>query len=103
MSDVRSEGLLKYRVFKQPLDADGSRPSLEEELAPGTFFVLRQQDVFGPSALYGYAHSIMTLLEGISTFEVEFDDMQVKMLRSLSDAVIELAERWQMTRKKLPD
>jgi len=83
--------MAKYRVFKQ-----------DEELEPGSFFVLRRQDVVGAQALYGYAHLLQSLVEADTIFGF-MDPIERDRLTGMADDVFEIAGKWSAATKKVPD
>lgn len=83
----------KYTVRK----ADG------EMLAPGTFFVIRQSDMFAVSGLWSYAHALASVLDLADSRPVLTEDEYIK-LRSAADRASELAAVWQSVKAgRLPD
>lgn len=82
-------------------------PDIEyyEELEPGTYFVIREQDVFAPAALFGYAHLLQSSVE-LGTLPGRpspFTPDEVIRLRDLADNLVELAAAWQKSPKKVCD
>lgn len=79
--------------------------SAAEELALQDVFVIRAQDVFGPAALFGYAHLIQSNLEinklpgRPSPLSVE----EIERLADLADTLTSVALDWQTRSKKIPD
>jgi hypothetical protein len=98
----------KYVVFKR---ADFDRFVMTAGL-PKTFripeplesFVLRPQDTFAASAIYGYAHLLQSGLEldAIRSGAVFTDDERAR-LKDLADQVHNLANEWQGLATKVPD
>lgn len=73
-------------------------------LDSGTFFVIREQDVFGPQALYGYCHLIQSSLEVDSLpGRATFNSPERSRLSRLADYLHTLAGRWARSPKKVPD
>jgi hypothetical protein len=101
----------KYAVFKWDDWAHYLETHPEWEVNPlpepigGSHFTIRDQDVFGAQALFGYAHIIQTGLEldalpGRSVFTVE----EREHLAATVDRLSSLAQHWQRhTNKKIPD
>lgn len=85
----------KYKVVKSD---DG------EELKPGTYFVIRDTDVFGSQALYGYAHLILAALELDSLPDKSFFGLDERTrLELYVDDLSLLASYWLTRSKKIPD
>lgn len=85
----------KYRVTKS-----GS----QEELEPESYFVIRDTDVFGAQALYGYAHLIQAALElDALPGRAFFSDIERIRLQQQADGLAALAGDWLTRSKKIPD
>lgn len=80
----------KYKVLKDGADLSGSS------------FVIREQDLFGPQALWGYVHVLNTALE-LDTLRPCFTPAERENLTDMADAVSLLAQKWQQSPKKIPD
>lgn len=85
----------KYRVVKA---------GDQEELAPGSFFVIRDTDVFGAQSIYGYAHIILAALELDDLPQREFFSQDERArLEAYADELAGLASAWLTRAKKIPD
>lgn len=74
-----------------------------EVLESDSYFVIRQQDVFGAAALYGYAHLCQTGLE-LARQRGGFTDEECSRLESQAEELSELAFQWQQRGgTKVPD
>jgi len=94
VSVVRSEDQVepvpKY-VVRRVL-SDGSSG---DQLEPGTFFVLRSSDLFGPATLWAYAAAISLAIEFSRTRPGSLSATQVERLEALEEMVSDLAVEWQ--------
>jgi hypothetical protein len=94
VSTVRSadqvEPVAKYAVRR--VLSDGSSG---EQLEPGTFFVLRSSDLFGPATLWAYAAAIATQIEFSRTRPGSLSPDEVEHLEALEEMVSDLAVTWQ--------
>ncbi len=74
-------------------------------LPANSFFVLRDGDVFGPAALFGYAHVIQSNLEisRLPDRPTPLTDEEAARLTDLADSITSLALSWQASTKKIPD
>lgn len=94
----------KYVVGKINPEMDADTPG--EVLDPGTFFVLRQSDVFATGALFAYASSIQTALELEASMPDDislFTSQQREDLSLYADKITRIAVAWTKTEKKIPD
>jgi hypothetical protein len=73
-----------------------------EYLEPGTYFVIRSQDMFGIAGLYAYASQIQTVLEMASTRPI-LSAAEHQHLTEVADYVADLARQWQELQTKVPD
>lgn len=108
MPGVRTRGDVmtmaqKYYVLKA--DEVGDEALEDVALAEGTYFVIRDQDVFGAASLFGYAHLIQTTLELDRARDHEvLDDVERARLSTLADDLVSLALDWQIRGgTKVPD
>lgn len=85
----------KYQVFKSTGDE-------YEQLEPGSYFVIRRQDVFGAQALHGYAHLIVSAVE-LDSIHSFLTPKERHRLEVQADDVSELASKWMTGDKKIPD
>lgn len=68
----------------------------QEAVIPGDYFVIREQDVFGPAGLHAYAANIRTFLEVADTTGfLMLDPEDIHCLETLADALHETALSWQ--------
>lgn len=86
----------KYLVFRA-----GDPEPLEE----GTYFVVRSTDIFASAGLYGYAHSIQSMLEVDALPERQFlQSGEREYLESLADDLFQVGLAWnQAASRKIPD
>lgn len=93
----------KYQVQRVFEDAAGTTQSVPTD--PETFFVLRRSDVFAAQALFGYAHTIQSVLEidGLPGRSASLTPEEANRLRELADYVFDLAVTWSRQATKLPD
>ena len=87
------EGVNKYRAVKMEDN---------EELEPGSFFVIRRQDVVGAQTLYAYAHLLQSLIEADTIYGF-MDSADRERLALAADDVCGLADKWRAAQKKIPD
>lgn len=74
-----------------------------EVLAPGTYFVIKQSDLFAVSGLWSYAHALATVLDLADTRDILTQD-EYEGLRNAADRASVLATVWQQaTSRKLPN
>lgn len=84
----------KYIVRKQ----DG------QILEPGSYFVIRDTDLFSAPGLWAYAQAIMTIVEMSNTREGILTDEEREHMKSVMDVAATLASAWQQAGKgRLPD
>lgn len=81
----------KYRVYDQ-----------EGNEVAGDVFVLRDQDVFGASVLWSYAHTVQTALE-LDALQGVFTAEQRARFTQLARDLANRAQMWQRTESKIPD
>lgn len=78
-----------------------------DALPPGSFFVLRQQDIFAVQAIWGYVNALRTGAELIGFWPIRPTSISVatsRQLNELADELSELAQTWQETNsRKVPD
>jgi hypothetical protein len=74
----------------------------DHRLKPGTFFVIRSQDMFGIAGLYAYASQIQTILELNQTRPI-LTPVEQDHLQGVADYVADLARQWQEQQTKVPD
>jgi hypothetical protein len=88
----------KYAVYE--IEDGGALP-------PGSFFVLRQQDIFAVQAIWGYVNALRTGAELIGFGRMGQNPISVatsRQLNELADELSELAQTWQETNsRKVPD
>lgn len=68
-------------------------------------FVLRPQDIFGPAALWSYAHLLQTATELGLMRPDTFAESELERLDEASHEIAALAEQWQRRgeNRKVPD
>ena len=91
-----SETESKYIVFRA-----GDLEPLEE----GTYFVVRSSDIFASAGIYGYAHSIQSMLEVDALPERQFlRSGEREYLESMADDLFQIGLAWnQAASRKIPD
>lgn len=83
----------KYTVRKR----DGS------VLEPGTYFVIKDTDLFSAAGLWAYAHAITTIIEMSDTREI-LSEEERETLKAVMDVAATRAAAWQRGGKgRLPD
>lgn len=95
----------KYVVLKVedvPTDVLHAWKAEGKALDEGSFFVIRDTDVFGPAALFGYAHILQTVVE-LNRLRPSFTPEEADYLSETGDALVSLALRWQQSSGKVPD
>ena len=88
-----------YADLLMAMDERGDHTSsvqAQQSVLAGDYFVIREQDVFGPSGLHAYAANIRTTLEVMEVTGLGMlSDEQIHCLEELSDALHETALAWQ--------
>lgn len=94
MADTESQQ--KYLVF---------RAGEPEPLPEGSYFVVRSSDIFASAGIYGYAHSIQSMLEVDALPGRSFlGDAERAYLESMADALFQVGLLWnQEQARKIPD
>jgi hypothetical protein len=72
-------------------------------LEPRSFFVLRRQDIFAANVLEMYAGQIVNLVEACDLVQRPLPEFTVKYLARVADGVMELANEWMDSPRKVPD
>lgn len=99
----------KYQLIKNGLarvgeDADGASV-VEfdgEVLDPGTYWVLREEDVLGAASLWAYVHNGRMLLD-MDVKYMLLSAEQREHLESVIDTAATMAAQWEQTFQKIPD
>jgi hypothetical protein len=74
-----------------------------EILAPGTYFVIKESDLFAVSGLWSYAHALATVMD-LADSRPLLTPEEYDRLRDTQDTVSRLAAIWQQAKsRKLPD
>lgn len=91
-----SESQSKYVVF---------RAGDPEPLDEGSYFVVRSSDIFASAGIYGYAHSIQSMLEVDALPERQFlRSGEREYLESMADDLFQIGLAWnQAASRKIPD
>ncbi len=81
------------------------RAGESEPLPEGTYFVVRSSDIFASSGVYGYAHTIQSMLEVDALPDRSFlADSERAYLESLADDLFQIGLLWnQEQARKIPD
>jgi hypothetical protein len=102
--DPQKYVVLKREDYDTLIEGEIRHDLLPATIDPATVFVIREQDVFGPQALFGYSHTIQSALELDSLPDRRiFSNEERDRLRILADQLFELALSWQRSPKKVPD
>ena len=84
----------KYRVISNETG---------QELAPDTFFVIKETDVFSAQALWGYGHLLQSAIELNSLpFRAFLSEEEKLYLESIIERLGTLAESWRFRPKQIP-
>jgi hypothetical protein len=74
-----------------------------DQLAPGTYFVIKATDLFATAGLWAYIHTLETVLELAAQRPVVSEPEEAN-LRAMTDRAIQLAKTWQSNGLgRLPD
>lgn len=81
----------KYAVYKR----DETDP-----LPPGSYFVLRRQDIFASDVLMHYSNSVCNALDVLAKLGFEVPGEVLQQLTNAADKSAELAHQWLEWEKK---
>jgi hypothetical protein len=102
-AEDREVAVQKFTVYARTPQMPGG-PVFGPPIEDGTFFVIRDSDVFGPAVLFAYVSLLQTELEVEKLRPGRYSPEELAYLEKLERYVTDLALSWQRTGKgRVPD